>query len=571
MTGFDLIIRGGTVFDGQGRPGRLADVGVRGDRLAAVDDLGAADATVVLEAEGQVVAPGFIDIHSHADETILLYPGADNFIRQGVTTVVGGNCGFSPAPLGERWLLSFWEFDWWDELVPGKYDRAGSADLETIRRLAAERNGLAIDWRTFGEFLDRVERAHPGVNYVPLVGHNPLRVTAMGADHDRPCTPGELRQMQDLLAEALAAGAHGLSTGLDYEPGAHAEPSELLALLQTVAGAGALHATHWRRTGIRKGTGARALVRGLHEAVEMAARTGGRLQISHLMPAYQVYPAPPQEVWRAVTAATLGVIDEARDHGVDLAFDVIPNTDGGVITAPYLVSLLTPWLRDAGSPEQLARNLRAADLRREIRDYIAAGRWYALNPLLDPDWACRVELPETGRNLAETAAAGDPLETMFDLITASPRARLRYAPALSEVAVQLLYEHPLAMVGQDTFALDTGWQVHTPPYYLPHPNTYGGVARFLRVYGRELGPAGAVARLTGRPAAVLGLADRGRIIPGAAADVVVFSPDEVTERGDHLEPRVYPAGITHVVVNGRPVVTGGEPNGVRAGRVLRRS
>ncbi|MEW6545582.1 MAG: amidohydrolase family protein [Bacillota bacterium] len=580
MNRFDVIVTSGLVVDGTGRRGYPGWVGVRGGRIAAVAPLPlpeGVEADRVLDATGLVISPGFIDIHSHGDETLLLYPSAPSAVRQGITTFVGGNCGFSPAPLGHMWVLSFWEFDWWHEVAPYKYYEPTMRPLEVVRQKARERHGLDIDWRSFGDFLSRVEAARPAVNYVPLVGHNALRTVVMGSDYARPARPEELSAMKELLRSALEEGARGMSTGLDYEPGGHAETSEIVELARVLSEYGGIYATHWRRTGIRKGTPQPALARGLKEAVEIGRQAGVRVQVSHLVPAYRVYPDPPASLFNAVAEATLEVLEEGLQQGVDIFFDVIPNTDGGVVIAPYLVSLLSPWLRDAGSPERLAQMLGAPDYEAEVREFIEAGRWYSLNPRSDPRWAEAIVILQCedasleGKSLATVARDrdGDPLSALFDVVRRHPRTRARMGMLGREEAIRVFFAHPRSMACTDTFIFDENWEVRHPPYYLPHPNTYGVFPRYLRRYAGSSLEEG-VARITSRPAHVLGLDDRGVIREGAWADLVVFDPEVIDEGGDYLEPRRYPRGIRWVLVNGQVVVEDGVQHEVRAGRILAR-
>jgi len=606
----DLVITGGTVIDGSGQPAYQGWVGIREDRLAAIGhattpapEPGAATGSLpppgplpaaarVLDATGLVVCPGFIDIHSHGDETLLLYPSAPSAVRQGVTTIVGGNCGFSSAPLHKHWMLSFWEYDWWHEVAPYKFYEPVLRPLEEVRTKAREKAGLYIDWHSFGEFLARVEASHPAINYVPQVGHHALRTCVMGEDFCREARPEEITAMKDLLRQCLEEGARGMSTGLDYEPGGYAGTEEIVSLASVLREYGALYSTHWRRTGVSKGTSTHPLVRGLKEAVKIGERAGIRVQISHLMPGYRLYPEPPASLVRAAAQATIDVLEEGMARGVDLAFDVIPNQDGGVIIEPYLISLLAPWLRDAGSPERLALLLAAADYRVEIREYIDAGKWYDLNPRDDPGWATHIIILRSvdasleGRTLAAIAGPNDALEVMFDLVRRDPRIRARVDRPDPYEALQLFLAHPRAMACSDTFIFDDHWEVHHPPYYLPHPNTYGIFPRFLRHYGvaphptaRTAGVVGrpdtasnalvqAITRITSRPAGVMNLAGRGIIREGAFADLVVFDPGVIDGAGDYLEPRRYPRGIKWVLVNGQVVVEDGLQSDIRPGRIL---
>jgi N-acyl-D-aspartate/D-glutamate deacylase len=277
--------------------------------------------------------------------------------------------------------------------------------------------------------------------------------------------------------------------------------------------------------------------------------------------------------------ATLEIINEASVEGVDIAFDVIPNTTGGTLTATDLVATLTPWLREVGSPERLAESLKAKDFQEDIKWAIDSGKWPSLNSKTDPYWPenlvvarCAVRACE-GKTIGEIARRddADPLHTLFALIIADPRAKMR-SEFMREEAVIAFLKHPKVMVGLDTYVFDTDWQTKHPPYYMPHPNTYGGFPRYLRRFVNELRIMSleeAIRKATYIPAQRFGLVDRGLLTVGAYADIVVLDQSAIRELGDALEPRQYPQGIKYVIINGEVVVDDGRHTGARSGKVLR--
>ena len=243
---FDLLIQNVLIVDGTGTPGTKGDIGIKGERVAAVGNV-SGSAKRVIDGAGLVACPGFIDMHSHADLNILQYPGADNCIMQGITTFVGGNCGMSPAPLKEfmPWGM---ERDWWHEVNPRSYGPPSFLSLEEYRSTAEEKLGISIDWTTFGDFLDRVETRGMSLNFVPLVGHNTIRLTVMGEDCRRTARPDEIAEMAKHVEEGMQAGAFGFSTGLDYLPGEYASPDEVLELTRVAKAHDGLYFTHTRFT-----------------------------------------------------------------------------------------------------------------------------------------------------------------------------------------------------------------------------------------------------------------------------------------------------------------------------------
>ncbi|NLA60129.1 MAG: amidohydrolase family protein, partial [Firmicutes bacterium] len=217
---FDFIIKKAQVIDGTGAQRTVADIGIKGDTIAALGDLSSAEAARVIDAGDQVVAPGFIDMHNHFDQTILLYPAAQSSVAQGITTAVTGQCGFSHAPLNKHYLACFWEWDWWDRVQSRKYYQEVVGGIDKVRAAAKDVQDLEIDWHTFGEWIRRVEETRPGVNLVPLVGHGTVRAAVMGLDYRRTATEDEVRAMVRYVEQSMDEGAWGISNGMDYAPNA---------------------------------------------------------------------------------------------------------------------------------------------------------------------------------------------------------------------------------------------------------------------------------------------------------------------------------------------------------------
>ena len=577
---FDVIIKGGEVVDGKGTPRRRADVAIKGEQIAAVGELGGATAKRVVDATGLVVTPGFIDMHSHADQMVLLFPAGESSIGQGITTSVTGQCGGSPAPIGEYTGVGMWGADWRHKLMPAKYYPAGAVETERVRQAAREYGNFDFDWTTFGEWVDRVNRAKPGFNLVPLVGHGTIRNLVMGKDTKRAAKPDEVAAMERAIAEVMAEGAWGISTGMDYPPGAFATEDEVQAVVSAAAKYGGFFSPHWRRTGLRQGFGNPGLINGLVESLDVARATGAKIQVAHLSAGYLVSPAPTPRLATVAAEETLVAIDAAIKDGVDLAFDVIPNhKTGGILHQKYLAATLTPWFREAGSFEQFAANLMAPDLREEIKGFLMSGKWYPLNPNLQPGWANGMMVDKSsvakydGKSIAEIAkeSGKNPLDALMDVIAADPQAcGGQRQPYAMDEALRVYYSHPMATVGIDTLLADETFALKVPPYTYPNLNTFGGVARFLRLYAvGHLGLEEGVRRLTSLAAERLGLADRGVIAPDMKADLVVFDPAKVQECEDNIEPRQYPEGYAWVFVNGEAAMVDGKLTRSRSGRVLR--
>jgi len=528
---WSLLLRGGTIIDGTGAPGRVADVAVEGDRIAAVAPglTGAADR--VVDATGRVVAPGFIDMHSHSDLFYFACPSAESKIRQGVTTEVVGMCSFSQAPV--------------------------RADQQALVKGWVGGIGLTPDlpWQSFGEYLDQLRGIRPSVNVIHFVGHGALRIAAMGFEA-RPADAGEVRAMERGLGEAMDAGAWGFSTGLVYPPSAYAKTEELIALAQFMRSRHGFYFSHVRGESAM-------LLDSIAEAIRIGDEGGVPVQIAHVK-------ASGRENWSKLDAA-LGLIDDARRRGVDVAGDVYPYNAG----ATKMDNLMPAWAHEGGVAKLLERLADRATRKRITDECLVDGeRWGTVSQGrigFDQVFvaACRRRELE-GLNLAQLASqtGKPPADALMDLLLEErcTVAMVSFSQSLDNVAKVMA--HPALMIGSDSIPLFEG-EGDRPGK--PHPRTYGTFPRVLGEYARErkLFPLEtAVHKMTGMPAARLGLRDRGVVRVGAAADLVVFDAARVKDESSYPDPHRYPSGILQVIVNGHVAVDGGRMAGSGAGRVL---
>ncbi len=525
----DIVIRGGEVIDGSGAPGRIADVAIEVGRIVAVEPSYHGEARRQIDARGLVVCPGFIDIKTHSDWTLPLNPRAESKIRQGVTTEVVGHCGFSVAPA-----------------LPDR--------VEMLRQyLAPSAPWLPFSAMTFSEYLDTFPAT--SVNTIMQVGHNTLRLMAMGME-DRAPRAGEMAAMERLLEEGLDAGALGLSSGLFTAPGNFASPDELTHLGHILKRHRASYASHIRD----EANQAFAAVR---EAVAMAETCGIHVQIVHLK-------LSGTDNWGGA-ARLLAEIEAARERGARLDCDQYPYATA----SNPLRNLLPMWVQDGGVDRMLER-LSRPEVRARVRGDIAAhglaswGRiasWDAVRIAVSP------HLPQhEGRTIGDLAGerGTDGLDTVCEYLVADRGATRILISSMAEEDVRTFLSSPSVLVGSDGYAL--------APYGVtgggkPHPRCYGTFPRVLGQYVRELRLLSlpeAIRKMTSGPAAALGLADRGLVQVGRAADVTIFDPATVAEGATFEEPHRYPVGISTVIVNGVIVLDGGEHTGTLPGRVLRR-
>jgi N-acyl-D-amino-acid deacylase len=518
------------VVDGSGGPRRPADVALRGDRIAAVGDLAEWRADEQLKVAGLLVAPGFIDMHTHSDLSLLLNPKAESKLRQGVTTEVIGQCGFSPAPApAERRDAIRAHFGDWGRKV-------------------------RWTWESFADYLDALRHRPTSVNVVPVVGHGICRLGAMGEDRRAP-TASELEHMTSAVRAAMEEGAFGVSTGLVYAPGMFAESDELVAVAAAAASASGIYFTHIRGE-------ADTLLKAIAEAVAIGRRAGAPVHISHLK-------ADGSRNWGR-TAEALGRIEEASGSGLDIGFDVYPYTAWNT----SLAQMLPAWAREGGG-EGLISRLRDPVLRLKLLAELAAaadadaGRW---ERRILASVATDGNRPLQGKTIAAIAAqrGASPEGAVIDLLIEERGNAGMVGFGMCEDDVRRVLCHPLAVIGSDSAAC--------APYGVlgeghPHPRTYGTFARVLGRYVREekvLRLEDAVAKMSSRPATRLGLADRGGIAPGMAADIVVFDPSTVSERAGYQDPHQYAVGVRYVVVNGVIELDGDRHQGRHPGRVLER-
>jgi N-acyl-D-aspartate/D-glutamate deacylase len=348
MSEFDVLIENALIVDGSGKAPYKGSVGVKGDKITALGEV-RGDAVEVVDASGLVASPGFIDAHSHGDGTILFYPRCDNYVRQGVTTFVGGQCGGSPAPVGEMSGLPGLARDHIQELEPHKYYPEKTIfPLEDVNALMEERFGWSITWRTMAEWFGVVEGKGVSMNCAPLVGHGSIRLKVMGNDFKRHSTEEEQEAMKEEIRQAMDEGCIGLSSGLDYDPSVWAHMEEINDCVRVLNDyPNAVYCPHWRRTGRRRdvkfGDTRSNKVDGLLESIETCRVTGVPTHLAHLTPGWRLVPEGNEMMEEMNLRATLKFIDDAREEGLDLTYDSMPwFIFGGFAVMPYLSSLASP-------------------------------------------------------------------------------------------------------------------------------------------------------------------------------------------------------------------------------------
>lgn len=526
---YDLVVRGGLVVDGTGSPGKRLDVGLSDGKIVAVATSITDKGRKEIDATDLVVAPGFIDTHSHSDLMLLANPSLEEKIRQGVTTEILGQDGLGLAPIPSSEAA--------DMLTEHLAGLLGRPDVEWT-------------WRTFGEYLKVYRKRGTVLNVGTLVSHGALRIAVFGME-DRPSTSAEMEAMKSLLVEALEAGAMGFSTGLIYPPCNFAAREEMVMLCETLAHYSRAFVVHVRNE-------ADNLLEAQKEMISLAEETKMHLHISHLK-------TIGKKNWAKIDDS-LSLIEEAKKRGLCITADQYPYVAGST----SLSACLPHWAMDGGPKAMIAR-LTDENMRQKIKD--------AFNTPV-PNWQNRGETEGwenvvvasvrsddpvvVGRSIAELSKAMDkhPVDVIMDILVREENQATMVCFQNSEENVEKVMQKPWVMVCTDGI-LGGG---------KPHPRLYGSFPRVLGKYVREeniISLEEAVRKMTALPAASFGLADRGVIKEGLAADVVLFDPATVRDTATYEDPKQYPIGIEYVIVNGVPVISEGNLTGDLPGKVLR--
>ena len=525
----DILVQNGQVVDGTGAPRYRADVGIQSGRIVEMGTLDGAEAATVIDAAGCVVAPGFVDMHSHADFTLPVWPTADSMVRQGITTTVFGQCGLSPAPLLE------------------------GTRAQMVEMMDRKEAPLPWDeWSTLGGYLDYLRHIGTSINVVPLVGQGTVRAAVMGYAAG-PASEEQIAQMQQLVIGAMQEGAIGISTGLIYPPGSYAAVDELIAVTRPVGERDGYYFSHIRGE-------SDTLLDAVSEAIRIGRETGAAVQISH-------FKASGRKHWTQSPQA-LALIDRARAEGQDVTADMYPYLAGST----GLAALLPEWAQEGGRVTTLQR-LRDPQTRVQMaaemhtRGFASAVEWDGV--LISRSPANRTY---EGRRIAALSAgeAKDPYTWVFDALLELDLDASVVVFHSSEDNRRQELRHPAMMIGTDGYGLADHGPLSTGK---PHPRNYGTYPRVLARYSRELGVLAleeAIQKMTGLPAQKLRWSDRGLVKAGYLADLVVLDPDTVSDRATYEAPHQYPDGIPHVIVNGRLVVHDGVHTEARPGSVLGR-
>ncbi len=583
----DILIKNTQIIDGTGKPAFKGNIAIQGDRITAVGET-ENDAVVVIDGSGLVTCPGFIDSHTHADMTGMLYPLAENFVMQGTTTVLTGMCGFSLAPRAE------------DE-----YFGMGKEEAQAF-----------LTWMSFGEYLEKVEAGGTSVNVVPVVGHSMVRNVVMGKDFRRKATEAEVQRMKKLVVEAMQSGAFGLSTGVDYLPGKFADNEEIAPLAEVVQEYNGTYFTHTRFTNWEWPTHdpeevshARYLgspenvwigvYEGVMEAIDIGKRTGVPVHMAHISNLYMTPQPHPEFLEQATAKASVWVIDKAINEGVDFTYDVVVFPNGISVKEKMSDAFRSSfymgdapglsWLKEISEKEFIKR-LETREFRdrlKRIHDSCNLVFGDGVHTKVDPYWMdcftilqC-INKDYEGRVLGELAKQmqADPLELMFDMMVADPDILwIQHIDRRgSEIMNAEFLSHSAAFPCSDmaTFPASPekeGMEMGPIDTANPPAGAYGLFPHYINTYIKKLklfSLEDGIKKATSLPAQRFGLKDRGVLKPGAFADIVVFDFETITDNTNFLKPAQPPSGIKYVLVNGTIVHKNKAHTGEKPGKILR--
>jgi N-acyl-D-amino-acid deacylase len=525
----DFLIKNATVIDGTGGARFTADIAIQGDRITAVEPLPGAEAAEVILAEGLVAAPGFIDMHSHADFTLPVSPTANSKVHQGVTFELVGNCGISPAPIDDR------------------------SRPFAIANTVLGGPGLDWEWDTFDSYLDRLRSSGTSVNIGALVGHGAIRLHVMGEGDEAP-TNSQLERMKNEVRLAMQAGAFGLSTGLIYPPNLYSSTDEIVALAECASREGGIYTSHIRGEGD-------TVLEAVDEAIKVGKRANLPVEISHLKAEYR--PNWPK------MSINLDKIENACREGLDVSADMYPYT----ALNTSLSALLPSWAHVGGKTAML-QHLHDQPDRAKIQLELAQAAIHDQPGYWERTFIsfCPKQPAFEGRNLQDLAASLElsPEDAVMEILTEVESGVEMIQFMMSDENVELGLRSPHVMIGSDGEGRSAEGPLSAGK---PHPRNYGTFPRVLGRYARErklFSLEEAVYKMTGLPAGKLRLHQRGLLKAGHFADLVIFDPNTVIDRATFIQPHQYPEGIAFVFVNGKVVIREGKHTQARPGKVVLR-
>lgn len=575
---YDVLILGGTIVDGTGSEAYRGDIGIKGDTIAAIGDLKGEDAKQVVHAEGKTVVPGFIDAHSHADLSVLFEPSMCNYLQQGVTTVVGGNCGHSYGPVGDELYRS--------AIIDSKVMFQAQPSYFTMTTLLLpkeeavkalkETYGIEMDWHSFDEYLKKCEQQPMDGNIASLVGYSAIRGAVMGMDCLREASEEEIQTMEALTRTCMEEGAFGISTGTDpqYVPGPYATFEETVRMLKIVKEYDGIFSSHTRNYDAK---GMPDRMGGYRDMLEQALASGVRCNVSHV----HTLGMGNDEASNAQAARdTLAYFEEMEQKGVDLSYDVIPSPYSMDMTVPYFATFLRPFVLMCGSRAHLGESFHVPDFRKMVHTVVEAGMYDTLDsrnlmtsiyPILTI--SRHKNRAYVGKNLYALSQelAMDPLDLVMDLFAQDCDMGAEMALPDAVESNRILCQHRMAMMCSDGFTGDRhmNFGLNEDIQMTPNPMNFSFVIRYLTQYAPKSFEK-AIHVVSGKVAERFGIDKRGILKTGNYADIVILDREQLHSHDRDEDVFQYPEGIEQVYVNGVLTIDRKQHTHAAAGRMLRK-
>ena len=590
---FDLLITGGLVYDGSGNAPVLTNIGIADGKIEALGVADTAEAHRKIDASGKCVTPGFIDMHSHADCSVPMWPDMENLLGQGITTCFAGHCSFSIFPVTKYWLEMDFEQAAMNQIIPefpgGPIpDPQRAVYTEKLAPIFEKTYGEKLDWGDFKSFCEHLEKNGIGCNMSFQVGHSQLRQEAMGFSFNRRANEKEICEMERMLEREMQNGAMGLSIGLDYQPSTYADREELLRLMKIVARWKGVVTAHVQLQPMRAGVFCENHVAqdGYREFLELGLEVGVHVHISHLINGWRGAPKELEgKNTRQTAIETIDLIREYQKKGVYVTWDTLPYSTVAMFHFPQLVNYFRPYVDRCGGISKFVNCLRETNYGELIAQEIEKGQhasqsiFSRIDPKKNPGWAEKMVIDQCqrtewiGKSIPEIAGQikEDPIRTLLSVIKEDPQTTVQKNRAFDKESYEIFEQEEDATIGTDNGCCNYGVVYREQPdypYYASTPSAFCGMVRCLE--DTHLSKEKIIARLTGNAAKAAGYQDRGLLKTGMAADVLIIDFQNLKSNFSESCPQTSPDGIEYVIVNGRIAVENKVHTHVRSGKVLRR-
>jgi N-acyl-D-aspartate/D-glutamate deacylase len=589
---YDMVIKNGTIVDGTGGEEYKADLALFNGRIVRIGADIQENARRIIDAFGKTICPGFIDMHSHVDCSAPIYPEMESYLGQGITTCFCGHCGWGLAPINNYYVEFFAEEQAVSCIVPqtqGGVRPASGRIVKTdlLRPYYKKIYGKELDWTSFDEYLSHLEKEGVGCNMLFHVPHTQIRLQVMGLDYKREATKTEIEKMVILLEESLKAGANGLSFGLDYPPGIWAGNDELLALAECIKPYNGQLTAHVQLNQWRRGVENKkhTPLDGMKEMMDMALQAGVPLHISHIQNGYTI-TNDDDGIMADGARRTLEEVYKYRDKGLRVTWDVLPHDTISMFYYPQLANMLRPYVDDCGGKQGFARALQSGDYRNEIAEPIkqgkhrSVGKFSFFNPLEDLEWGKKLPITQctiqkyVGKTIFDIAQEEkrDSVDVLLDILSEDPETYVGKIQPRHKAATEAFMGDPEASIGLDNGSYNYNHLVdlNDLPIEKGTPTSFCGMICFLE----RTVPSRFEHRikcLTGNPAKIIGLPDRGIIKEDYMADLVVINRDILKSNFNLIEPRTAPEGLDFVIINGQVAVENKKHLHIKNGKIYRRS